>query len=315
MDMRKRTIAILVLILAAILYLLVSNKEDPASEIPVDQLKRSQTSKPIQNQTNKYLKSTKFVKADVDLSTSLSDLKSKFSQLCPKGIIQLFSSDLSSMERNYLEHLLAKSQQEEVDGLLDGMLEDAFVDLSTKEEELNAIEDAVFLAASTNRMNSIIRAIGLRGNTDAVGNIIDIASHHNAEESTIRICYEAIGYLGTEKGKRFLLSELRKRKNPIIKSEIVLSLTKAGGAASVKRYLSYLKSRNPDLRNSAIVALGESKDEKAVDAFSKLFFTTSYSSQVLIVQALKKIGSDSSQNLLKRISQSYPQFFSGEPNQ
>jgi HEAT repeat protein len=284
--------------------------DNPFSEpTPTQQpLRSAQSEKPGD------LKQKAFLKHDSAANSlsnhSSSGLDEKYDELSTSELVSLLASDLTDIERNYLEHLLAESSDEEVDSVLGEMVDDGFMDLSLDGDEFNENEGEEFLIAATNRMNSAIRVSGLRGKTSAIGNIIDIASHHNAEESTVRACYEALGYLGTKASLDYLSSELKSQKNPFLKSEIILSLSTGGNTSNIDLYLSYLKNRDPDLRNSAIVALGEAGEERAVEPFGKIFSTTDSSSRVLIVQALNKINSASAHNLLDQISKSHPQLIS-----
>lgn len=241
-----------------------------------------------------------------ELQQFASNLEQKYVGLSIREILTKLASDLPDIDRNYLEHLLAFSQDQEIDETLDEMIDDGFMDLSLTGEEFNEEQGAGYLSAATNRMNSAIRVTGLRGNSSAVGSIIDIASHHNADESTLRVCYESLGYLGTQESTDFLKSELTQQTNPFLKSEIILSLSTTGNTDNIDLYLSYLTSQDTDLRNSAIVALGEAQEERAIQPFAKIFSSTEYSSRVLIVQALQKIDTGNARDLLEQISKNYP---------
>lgn len=234
---------------------------------------------------------------------SVSELDRKYKRHKTKEILQLFSADLSSNERDYLENVLAQSKDQQIDKLLDKMMHDGYLNLTTGRKDT---EDSVFQAAATNRMNSAIRVTGKRGNKEAVGEIIDIASHQKVKESTLRACYLALGYLGTTQAKSYLRGQLRRQKNPFLKSVIIRSLTRAGSSGNTELYVSLLRSHDTDLRNSAIVALGDSKADAAVAPFGKMFARTSHSSKILIVKALKKIGTVQAEELLEKLSDTYP---------
>lgn len=286
------------------------SSNQPASAINESKEDFSQTGESVTQPTKAVISSGSRIQSKQASASNLlahsDEFEKKYGGLSSREIVVLLATKLSAVERDYLENLLAQTRGREIDRMLEEMIDDGFMDLSLTGEELPKNEAEGFKEAATNRLNSAIRVMGLRGNSTTVGTIIDIASHYNAEESTVRASYEALGYLGTSQGVAFLSSELNTQKNPFLKSEIVLSLTTAGSSSNIDRYLSYLNSSHTDLRNSAIVALGAAKEERAVAPFSKMFSEAHYSSKILIVQALGKINSGSARDLLNEISKNYP---------
>jgi len=230
----------------------------------------------------------------------------------PKAIIRKLASKLTDVERNKLEHDLASSEEEGVDEMVSEMLEDGFMDLSVDEDG----DDGITVPGIANaRMNSAIRVAGLRGDESAVDNIIGLASHEKAEESTVRASYEAMGYIGNDKAKSYLNKELNSQTNPFLKSEIILSLSTANDTSNIDKYLRYLNGNDPDLRNSAIIALGSAKENRAVEPFGNIFPRTNRSSQVLIVQALYKIDTGDAQNLLEKLKKTHAKLVQGLASQ
>ncbi len=336
MDNRSFKLGILIIAIFAGIYILLSyvtsqNKEkNPIpvqSETPVSSKPRdsdldpvfrnnsgsAQSSAPLKSSTEKRVSPTD-QKPNIKKESNpapdeapLSELEKKYGKLSAEDILRLLASNLSDIDRNYLEHLLAQSQDQDMDETLHEMIDDGFIDLSLESEDLSEEGGAEFMDAAVRRMNSAIRVAGLRGQTSTVPNIIEIASHYNADESTVRTCYEALGYLSTKAGQDFLSAQLKEQQNPFLKSEIILSLSTTGNRDNIKLYLSYLKSRDTDLRNSAIVALGDAREEQAVEPFADIFNSTDHSSKVLIVQALNKIDSAPSRDLLEQIAKTHPQ--------
>ncbi len=305
------------LVLLAVIFtgsiILVSGKNETTDDLQSD-LTSEKSIEQSSNRSNKYstgkdgeylvqAKNKRGLESSKGEELPVSELNRKYRRHKKREILQLFSADLPGYERDYLENILAQVKDQQIDKLLDRILHDGYLNLTTGGENN---EGSVFQTAATKRLNSAIRVTGKRENKEAVGDIIDIASHQNVKESTLRACYEALGYLQTNQAKSYLRGQLNRQKNPFLKSIIIHSLTRAGSPLNTDLYVSLLRSYDPDLRNSAIVALGESGAEKAVDHFGKMFARTSYSSKILIVEALKKIGTVPAEELLEKLYDSYP---------
>ena len=113
--------------------------------------------------------------------------------------------------------------------------------------------------------------------------------------------YEALGYIGTETANQFLRKEFTLAQCGFLQSQIVLSLGTAQDIKSSRQFLSLLNHPDPDLRDSVIIALGKTKEVRAVPRFKEMYAKTTESSRILIVQALKDIGSPEASDLLSEI--------------
>jgi len=205
-------------------------------------------------------------------------------------INDLADPELSKVERNRIEHMLGSNQDKRIDKEIRMMLEDGLLDLSEQSRTGMA------------RLTSAVRIAGLRSDTKSVEGIINVCTHPEADEEVRMAGYEALGYMGTKNAKGFLRKELSLDQGRFLQSQIVLSLGTAGDTESSGQFLSYLNRPDPDLRDSAIIALGRIKEARAVLEFKEIYENTTGSSRVLIVQALKDIGSSDATDLLNEIS-------------
>ena len=205
-------------------------------------------------------------------------------------INDLANPELSKVERNRIEHMLGSNQDKRIAKEIGMMLEDGLLDLSEQSRTGMA------------RLMSAVRIAGLRSDTKSVEGIINICTHPEADEEVRMAGYEALGYMGTKNARGFLRKELSFGQSGFLQSQIVLSLGTAGDTESSGQFLSYLNRPDPDLRDSAIIALGRIKEARAVLEFKEIYKNTTGSSRVLIVQALKDIGSSDATDLLNEIS-------------
>lgn len=237
----------------------------------------------------------------------ISEQEKRYGKLPLSALKNKLATDLSPVDRNYLEQKLAGVIDPNMDTSINEMLEDGFMDLSIENEGegIDGAEQMGAPAIANSRMNSAIRIAGLREDKTSITKIIDLATHFNAEEDTLRAAYEALGYIGGSEAVSFLQNQFNKQDNPFLKSELILSLTTAGSASNVEEYLKLLFNKDIDLKNSAITALGELKEERAIDPFRQVFKASDYSSQVLIVQAAYKINTPSSKYFLTELSKTH----------
>jgi hypothetical protein len=205
-------------------------------------------------------------------------------------INDLTDPELSKVERNRIEHTLGLNQDKIIDKEIRIMIEDGLLDLS----EQNWTGMA--------RLMSAIRVAGLRSDSKSGENIINICTHPETNEDVRMAGYEALGYMRTDTANKFLRKELSLIQSGFFKSQIVLSLGTAEDKESSQQFLSYLNHSDPDLRDSAIIALGKIQEVRAVPKFKELYEKTTRSSKVLIVQALREIGSSDATDLLNEIS-------------
>ena len=205
-------------------------------------------------------------------------------------INNLADPKISKVERNRIEHELGSSPEKAIDKEIRVMLEDGLLDLSNQS------------GIGIERLISAIRIAGLRSDTDSLKDIIHICTHPEAREDVRMAGYETLGYMGTEEAKAFLREELSHGQDGFVRSQIVLSLGSAEDMESSSRFLTYLKSPDPDLRESAIIALGRVRDARAVPEFKKIYKDTTESSRVLILQALKDIGSPDANALMEQLT-------------
>jgi hypothetical protein len=205
-------------------------------------------------------------------------------------INDLTDPELSKVERNRIEHTLGSNQDKIIDKEIRILIEDGLLDLS----EQNWTGMA--------RLMSAIRVAGLRSDSKSGENIINICTHPETNEDVRMAGYEALGYMRTDTANKFLRKELSLIQSGFFKSQIVLSLGTAEDKESSQQFLSYLNHSDPDLRDSAIIALGKIQEVRAVPKFKELYEKTTRSSKVLIVQALREIGSSDATDLLNEIS-------------
>ncbi len=205
-------------------------------------------------------------------------------------VAALSDPGISAVERNHIEHELGSLQDRALDETIRTMLEDGLLDLADKS------------GTGIERLVSAIRIAGLRSDTASVNSIIQICSHPEATEEMRMAAYEALGYMRTAEAKVFLREELSHEQDGFVLSQIVLSLGIAGDSESSSRFLEYLKSPDPDLRDSAIIALGSIKEERAVPEFKKIYGNSADSSKVLILQALKDIGNSGASALIQQLA-------------
>jgi hypothetical protein len=205
-------------------------------------------------------------------------------------INDLTDPELSKVERNRIEHTLGLNQDKIIDKEIRILIEDGLLDLS----EQNWTGMA--------RLMSAIRVAGLRSDSKSGENIINICTHPETNEDVRMAGYEALGYMRTDTANKFLRKELSLIQSGFFKSQIVLSLGTAEDKESSQQFLSYLNHSDPDLRDSAIIALGKIQEVRAVPKFKELYEKTTRSSKVLIVQALREIGSSDATDLLNEIS-------------
>lgn len=199
--------------------------------------------------------------------------------------------NLTGVERNRIEHLLAAGPDENIDVKIRAMLEDGLVALS-EPETLNA-----------GRLMSAVRVAGLREDKQAVDAIMQVCSHPNADEEIRLFGYEAFGYIATDGARQFLRQSFSTEPDEYLKSRIVLSLGISKDSASADRILPLLKSPDPDIRHSAIVALGKMLDNRAVEAFKIMYKDAQQPARVLIAKALKDIATDEAAAALREIEQ------------
>lgn len=205
-------------------------------------------------------------------------------------INNLADLNISRVERNRIEHELGSSPEKAINKEIRVMLEDGLIDLSDQS------------GMGIERLISAIRIAGLRSDTDSLKDIIHICTHPESTEDVRMAGYEALGYMGTEEATAFLREELSHRQDGFVRSQIVLSLGSAEDMESSSRFLTYLKSPDPDLRESAIIALGRLRDARAVPEFKKIYEDTTESSRALIVQALKDIDSPDANALMQQLT-------------
>ncbi len=205
-------------------------------------------------------------------------------------INRLADPELSVVERNRIEHVLGASKDKKIANKIRLMLEDGFLDLSDQS------------GTGKERLMSAIRIAGLRADGASVDNIIHICTHAGADEDVRMSGYEALGYIGDDTSRQFLRKELSYGREGFVQSQIVLSLASAGDSKSSGQFISYLKSSDPDLRDSAIIALGRIKETSAVKEFKKMYEATTQSSRVLIAQALKDIDSPDANALMEQLT-------------
>ena len=162
-------------------------------------------------------------------------------------INRLIDSELSEVERNRIEHVLGADQDKEIDKEVRIMLEDGLMDLSEQNE------------TGTERLTSAMRIAGLRSDDISTTNLIHICEHSDASEDVRIAGYEALGYIGTEQAVDYLRKALSKEQDEFVLSQIVLSIGTAKDTESSSKLIAYLDSSDPDLRNSAIIALTSMK--------------------------------------------------------
>lgn len=204
-------------------------------------------------------------------------------------INELTDPELSEVERNHIEHMLGSKKDKNIDKKIRIMLEDGLLDLSDQNRTVTA------------RLMSAIRIAGLRSDAKSVSDIIKICSLPQINEDVRTAGYEALGYIGTETATEYLRNELSLGQEGFLQSQLVLSLGTAGDRKSSQQFLSYLNYPDPDLRDSAIIALGKIKEVRAVPKFKELYKKTTEPSKVLIVQALRDIGSSDAFEVLNKI--------------
>ena len=203
----------------------------------------------------------------------------------------LADANLTGVERNQIEHLLAAGTDESIDVKIRAMLEDGLVALS----EPGTLNDG--------RLMSAVRVAGLREDKQAVDAIMQVCSHPNADEGIRLFGYEAFGYIATDGARQFLRQSFSTEPDEYLKSRIVLSLGISKDSASADRILPLLKSPDPDIRQSAIVALGKMQDQRAVAAFKNMYKDAQQPARVLIAKALKDIDTDEAAAALREIEQ------------
>jgi len=218
--------------------------------------------------------------------TVLENISGKISEL----INELTDPDLSKVERNRIEHTLGSITDKSIDKEIRIMLKDGLLDLSKQSR------------AGLARLISAIRIAGLRSDSKSVECIVTICTHPETTEAVRMAGYEALGYMGTETANEFLRKELSLDQNGFLKSQIVLSLGTAEDRKSSQKFLSYLNHPDPDLRDSAIIALGKISEVRAVPRLKGLYEKATRSSRILIVQALRDIGSSDATDILNEIS-------------
>ncbi len=202
----------------------------------------------------------------------------------------LTDPELPKVERNRIEHMLGSKQDNSINKEIRIMLEDGLLDLSDQNRTGRA------------RLISAIRIAGLRSDSKSIEGIINICTHPETNEDVRMAGYEALGYMGTETANEFLRKELSLGQSGFLQSQIVLSLGTSEDMESSQQFFSYLNNPDPDLRDSAIIALGKIKEVRAVPKFKDLYKKTTGSSRVLIVQALRDIGNSDATDVLNEIS-------------